>query len=57
LPEQIRGARAALAEMSDEGRTRLEPLMPHFAALDAEGFFDFVVERTIAALAEMAERR
>lgn len=54
LPDQIRGARAALAETSDEGRARLEPLMPHFAALDADGFFEFVAERTIASLADLA---
>jgi TetR/AcrR family tetracycline transcriptional repressor len=53
LPDQIRGARASLSEMSEPGRARLAPLMPHLAALDADDLFEFVVDRTIAALAEL----
>jgi AcrR family transcriptional regulator len=51
LPDQIRSARASLAEMSPEGRARLAPLMPHLARLDGDTFFAFVVDRTLAALA------
>jgi AcrR family transcriptional regulator len=50
LDEQIAGARASLAEMSDEGRARLAPLMPHLARLRADAFFAFAADRTIAAL-------
>ena len=53
LPDQIRGARASLSEMSETGRALLAPLMPHFAALDADDLFGFVVDRTIAALADL----
>lgn len=56
LSEQIEGARASLAEMSDEGRARLEPLMPHLAGLDADAFFAFAVERTLEALVGLAAR-
>jgi hypothetical protein len=55
LPDQIRGARASLAEMSEPGRALLVPLMPHFAALDADDQFEFVVDRTIAALVDLVE--
>jgi AcrR family transcriptional regulator len=55
LPDQIRGARASLAEMSGAGRALLAPLMPHLAALDADELFEFVVERTIAALVDLVE--
>jgi AcrR family transcriptional regulator len=55
LPDQIRGARASLGEMSEGGRQRLEPLIPHFTALDADEFFEFVVDRTIAGLTALVE--
>jgi AcrR family transcriptional regulator len=55
LPEQIRGARAALAEMSETGRPILGALMPHLTALDADELFEFVVERTIASLVDLVE--
>lgn len=55
LPDQIRGARASLAEMSEAGRASLAPLMPQLSALDADALFEFVVERTIAALADLVE--
>jgi len=51
LPDQIDAARASLAEMSESGRARLAPLLPHLAKLDGDAFFDFVVEQTLAALA------
>jgi hypothetical protein len=51
LPEQIAGARVSLAEMSEEGRARLAPLVPHLSRLDGDAFFAFVVERTLEALA------
>ncbi len=57
LPEQIAGARAALDEMSEEGRNRLRPLMPHLATLDGDAFFAFVTDRTIAGLLDLAQRR
>ena len=57
LPDQIRGARAALAEMSETGRAHLVPLMPHLAALEADELFAFVVDRTIAGLALLVEGR
>ena len=56
LPEQIEGARASLAEMSEAGRARLAPLVPLLAKLDGDTFFEFVADRTIAALALLAER-
>ncbi len=55
LPAQIRGARASLAEMSETGRPLLDALMPHLAALDADDLFEFVVDRTVAALAPLVE--
>jgi len=57
LPDQIAAARASLAEMSPEGRARLEPLMPHLVRLRAEAFFAFATDRTLAALAELVEGR
>jgi AcrR family transcriptional regulator len=51
VPEQIRGARASLAEASAEARARLAPLLPHLARLDGDAFFAFVVDHTLAALA------
>jgi len=55
LPDQIEGARASIAEMSQEGRARLAPLMPHLARLGADAFFAFAADRTIAALVELVE--
>ena len=55
LPDQIRGARASLLGMSETGRALLAPLMPELAALDADALFEFVVDRTVAALADLVE--
>jgi len=55
LPDQIRGARASLSGMSETGRALLAPLMPELAALDADALFAFVVDRTVAALADLVE--
>jgi AcrR family transcriptional regulator len=55
LPDQIGGARASLSEMSETGRQLLGPLMPHLAALGADDLFEFVVDRTIAALVDLVE--
>ena len=55
--EQIAGARSALAEMSPEARRRHEPLMGHLSALDADDFFALVADRTIAAIADLVEKR
>jgi AcrR family transcriptional regulator len=57
LSEQIEGARASLAEMSDEGRARLEPLVPHLSRLRADAFFAFAADRTVAALVQLVEDR
>jgi AcrR family transcriptional regulator len=56
LDEQIAGARASLAAMSDEGRARLAPLVPHLARLRADAFFAFAADRTIAALVALVGR-
>jgi AcrR family transcriptional regulator len=55
LPEQIEGARRSLAGMSEAGRARLAPLIPHLGRLDGDAFFAFVVDRTLDALARMVE--
>jgi AcrR family transcriptional regulator len=55
LDDQIAGARASLAAMSDEGRARLAPLVPHLARLRADAFFSFAVDRTIAALVALVD--
>lgn len=57
LPEQLRGARAALREMSPEGRARLAPLLAHLAGSDADEMFAFTADRTIDALTALVERR
>jgi AcrR family transcriptional regulator len=54
LPEQIKGARASLSDMSDAGRARLAPLVPHLARLDADAFFTYAIDRTIDALRALA---
>jgi AcrR family transcriptional regulator len=50
LPEQIDGARASISGMSDAGRARLAPLMPHLARFEADAFFTYAIDRTIDAL-------
>jgi AcrR family transcriptional regulator len=57
LPDQIRGARASLAEMSDAGRETLAPLIPHLVALQADELFEFIADRTIAAVVELVGDR
>jgi hypothetical protein len=57
LPDQIRGARASLGGMSEAGRARLTPLMPHLAGLDADAQFGFVVDRTLAGLEDLVSKR
>src|SRR5262245_49377666 len=52
LPDQVEAARASLRETSAKTRSRLVPLMPHYASIDADAFFDFVAERTLVALTE-----
>jgi AcrR family transcriptional regulator len=57
FPQQIENARAATSEMSAAGRAHLAPLLGHLAKLDGDAFFDFVCDRTIAALeAQVAAR-
>lgn len=55
LPEQIEGARVSIAEMTDAGRARFAPLMPHLARLEADAFFTYAVDRTIDALAALLD--
>lgn len=55
LADQIAGARASIAGMSDQGRERLAPLIPHLSRLDADAFFRFAADRTIAALVDLVE--
>jgi hypothetical protein len=55
--QQIEGARNALAEMSPEARRRHEPVLSHLSAIDADDFFDLVTDRTIAAIADLMEKR
>jgi AcrR family transcriptional regulator len=57
VPEQIRGARASLAHMSPAGRAAFAPLIPHMAALQGDELFDFIADRTIAALVELVGER
>jgi hypothetical protein len=57
LPDQIESARAALVEMSAEGRARMAKLGPHLARLDGDAFFAFVADRTIEALVALVEAR
>jgi TetR/AcrR family transcriptional regulator, tetracycline repressor protein len=57
LPEQLRGARVALREMSAERRALLEPLLAHLGEIDADDQFAFTAERTIDALARLVEGR
>jgi hypothetical protein len=54
LPEQIENARAALAQMSPEGRARMAKLGPHLLRLDGDAFFAFVADGTVAALEALA---
>jgi len=55
--EQIDATRNALAEMSPGARQRHALLLPHLSAIDADAAFDLVADRTIAALAELVEKR
>jgi len=57
LPEQVRGARAALREMTPERRAALAPLVGQIGTLDADDTFAFAVERTIAAIAVLVDAR
>jgi TetR/AcrR family tetracycline transcriptional repressor len=57
LPEQVRGARAALAEMSPERRALLAPVLSQLGAIDADETFAFAADRTIAALAALVDGR
>jgi len=57
LSDQLRGAHAALAEMTPERRARLAPLLDSLGALDADTMFAFATDRTIAALVALAEGR
>lgn len=57
VPEQIRSARASLAQASEETRARLAPLLPHLARLDGDALFAFVVDRTVAAVGRLVDAR
>jgi len=54
--EQIAAALRALDGMSEEARRRHAPLSSHLSAIDAEGFFDLVADRTVAAIADLVEK-
>jgi len=54
--EQIAAAGDALDSMSEQARRRHAPLLSHFSAIDADGFFALVADRTIAAIADLVER-
>jgi AcrR family transcriptional regulator len=55
LPDQIEGARASLAEMSEPGRRQLAPLLPHLVAISPDALFGFAVDRTLAALVDLTQ--
>jgi TetR/AcrR family transcriptional regulator, tetracycline repressor protein len=55
--EQIEAARNALPEMSEDARRRHAALLAHVSSLDADGFFELFVDRTIAALADLIEKK
>jgi AcrR family transcriptional regulator len=55
--EQIEGARNALPEMSEDARKRQASLFTHLAAMDGDAFFEFMTDRTIAALPEFTGGR
>src|SRR5262249_50672942 len=57
LPDQLAGARAALDVMSSEGRARLTPVLARLRTIDGDAMFDFAVERTIAAIADLVRER
>jgi hypothetical protein len=57
LPDQIEAARASLPRMSAAGRARLAPLMERLSSVDGDSFFDFVSDRVIAGLVDLARRR
>jgi hypothetical protein len=42
--------------MSPDARRRHEPLMDHLAAIDADGFFELVVDRAVAAIEELVAK-
>jgi AcrR family transcriptional regulator len=51
--EQMKAARDALPEMSEETRRRHEPLVTQLVSLDADGFFALATDRVIAALVDL----
>lgn len=57
VPEQLRGARAALPDTSAETRARFAPLLAHLDGTGADEIFAFAADRTIDALAALVERR
>lgn len=57
VPEQLRGAHAALPDTSAETRARFAPLLVHLDGTEADDVFAFAADRTIDALAALIERR
>lgn len=53
LPDQLRGARAALRETAPESRALLLPLLARLDDVDGDAMFAFAADRTIAALAAL----
>jgi hypothetical protein len=41
--------------MSDAGRARLAPLVPHLARVEADAFFTYAIGRTIDALRALVD--
>ena len=57
LPDQIENARTSLSEMSEEGRVRFAPLLPHLARIDGDALFAYATDRTLAALEALVAGR
>jgi len=55
--EQLAAARNALPEMSPEAREWHEPLRPHLDSMTGDDFFALVADRTVAAIADLVEKR
>lgn len=52
-PEQIEAARQVLPELGEEARRRYAAVGRHLEALDEDGYFALIADRTIAAVADL----
>jgi AcrR family transcriptional regulator len=57
LPDQLRGAHAALREMPAERRAALSPLLARLESIEADDLFAFVVDRTLVGLTDLVAKR